>query len=155
MGEATVPAEQSAPGQAPRVPAPDVDAGGSRHHQGAARQGSRPPVRLSGPVRDIRPISDRATFLALHRARRVRRGLLSVAWLEDGRPPPARVGYAISRKVGGAVVRNRLRRRLRELARRSDLAAGAWLVTVAPGAADASFDVLAGWWDDAIGAVAA
>jgi ribonuclease P protein component len=30
---------------------------------------------------------------------------------------PARVGYTVSRKVGNAVVRNRVRRRLREIAR--------------------------------------
>ena len=32
-------------------------------------------------------------------------------------PPPTRVGFTVSRKVGNAVARNRVRRRLRELAR--------------------------------------
>ncbi len=31
--------------------------------------------------------------------------------------PPARVGFTVSRKVGNAVARNRVRRRLREIAR--------------------------------------
>jgi ribonuclease P protein component len=32
-------------------------------------------------------------------------------------PPIARVGFTVSKKVGNAVVRNRVRRRLREIAR--------------------------------------
>ncbi|MHB8467639.1 MAG: ribonuclease P protein component, partial [Acidimicrobiales bacterium] len=102
---------------------------------------------MSGPpARSVRPISDRATFVALHRARRVRRGLLSVARVDDplaGRDGAPRVAYAVGRQVGGAVVRNRVRRRLRELARRSDLASGAWLVSAAAGAGDVSFSTLA------------
>ena len=35
---------------------------------------------------------------------------------QDGNPAK-RVGYTVSKKVGGAVVRNRMKRRLRELAR--------------------------------------
>ena len=145
MGEATVPAEQSAPGQEARIPAPDVHASRARHHQGPPVQGSRSPVG----------ISDRATFVALNRARRARRGKISIAYLDDGAPPPPRVAYAIGRHVGGAVVRNRLRRRLRELARRSDLAPGAYLVSAGQGAAEAPFATLAVWWDEAVQAVAA
>jgi ribonuclease P protein component len=64
-------------------------------------------------------------------------------------PEVARVAYAVGRKVGGAVVRNRVRRRLRaamaDLARTSpDLVpAGAYLVSAAPEAASLSFDQLA------------
>ena len=57
-----------------------------------------------------------------------------------GAPPaPPCVAFAISRKVGPAVVRNRLRRRLRDelegLARARRLPAGAYLVALAPAAA--------------------
>ena len=62
-------------------------------------------------------IRDAATFQALRRrGRRVRRDGLTVTWLpgpHDGTPP--RVAYAVGRKVGNAVVRNRLRRRLQAL----------------------------------------
>ena len=149
MGETTVPAEQPAAGQAARVPTPDVHPGGTGHHQGTSRQGSRPSVGLIWRVRD------KATFCALRQARRVRRGLLSVAWLDDGADAPPRVAFAIGRRGGGAVVRNRLRRRLRELARRSELPGGAWVVTAREGAGEATFPVLAEWWDAAVGALVA
>ncbi|MBI2910501.1 MAG: ribonuclease P protein component [Chloroflexi bacterium] len=54
-----------------------------------------------------------------------------------------RWGFAIGRRIGKAVRRNRLRRRLREVVRKR--MAGGWdLVLIArPGAAEASFDALA------------
>ena len=80
-------------------------------------------------------VRDRHTFLELqHRGRRGRSGALSVTWLagDDGTPP--RVAYAVGRRVGPAVVRNRLRRRLRaamaELA--PSLPAGVYLVGAGP-----------------------
>jgi ribonuclease P protein component len=81
----------------------------------------------------------------------MRRGPLTVTYLEA--PPPPRVAYAISRKVGGAVDRNRLRRRLRALASQTDLGSGAWLVSASPGASDATFAELAGWWSSAVAAL--
>lgn len=52
-----------------------------------------------------------------------------------------RVAYAISRTVGGAVVRNRIRRRLRAMVTDlgADLPPGDWLVTARPDAAHRSF----------------
>ena len=46
---------------------------------------------------------------------------------------PARIGFITSKRVGGAVVRNTVRRRLREVVRatRPQLRAGCWLVLVA------------------------
>ncbi|HYD07141.1 MAG TPA: ribonuclease P protein component [Reyranella sp.] len=43
--------------------------------------------------------------------------VLQAAPAPADRPPPARVGFTVSKKVGNAVVRNRVRRRLREIAR--------------------------------------
>ena len=61
----------------------------------------------------------------------------------------ARVGIVTTRKVGMAVVRNRIRRRIREVFRlhQFDLISGVWLVTVArPSAAKASFQELERDW---------
>lgn len=62
---------------------------------------------------------------------------------------PARIGLITSRKVGGAVVRNKIRRRLREIVRlfRPQLAKGNWLVIVAkPRAAKATLSELREEW---------
>ena len=61
----------------------------------------------------------------------------------------ARVGIVTTRKVGMAVVRNRIRRRIREVFRlhQFDLISGVWLVTIArPSAATASFQDLERDW---------
>ncbi len=46
---------------------------------------------------------------------------------------PARIGFVTSRRVGGAVVRNQIRRRLREIVRASRplLRPGFWIVLIA------------------------
>jgi ribonuclease P protein component len=62
---------------------------------------------------------------------------------------PARIGIITSRRVGGAVVRNRVRRRIRELVRHSlaEMASGAWVVVIAKSAAaTAVFEDLRGEW---------
>ena len=56
--------------------------------------------------------------MAVRRGSRSGRRLLTGHLLvRDNREEPARVGFVVSRAVGGAVVRNRVRRRLRHLAR--------------------------------------
>ncbi len=67
----------------------------------------------------IGPIQDRATFATFARGRRARCGPLRLRFVpsEASSDPAginsARVAYAINRKVGNAVTRNRVRRRLR------------------------------------------
>ncbi|QIX28513.1 ribonuclease P protein component [Nocardioides sp. JQ2195] len=68
-------------------------------------------------------------------------------WVADGpTTDPARVGFVVSKAVGNAVTRNRVRRRLRHLVR--ELLAqlpdsGVLVVRALPAAADASGDRLA------------
>ena len=66
----------------------------------------------------------RAEFLAVQRkGRGFAEGPLAASWLERPadpgmQPSAARVGLTVSSKVGGAVVRNLVKRRLREAVRR-------------------------------------
>jgi ribonuclease P protein component len=60
-----------------------------------------------------------------------------------------RAGFVTSRKIGGAVARNRVRRRLREIVRKHqhEIVESRWVVTVArPDAARASYGELEDEW---------
>jgi ribonuclease P protein component len=89
-----------------------------------------------------------ADFAATIRGgRRVGRGTVVVHLLldEPARASTARAGFVVSKAVGNAVVRNRVRRRLRHLVRPllGDLPDGTSLVVRAlPAAAEASFATL-------------
>jgi ribonuclease P protein component len=69
---------------------------------------------------------------------------------------PARIGLTVSRKVGNAVVRNRVRRRLREAFRRrwATLPPVDLVCIVRSAAADASWDDLVREVDRLVGALA-
>jgi ribonuclease P protein component len=65
----------------------------------------------------IQKLTKRAEFLFVRQGARAGRGAVMVEarrWADDG---PVRLGLTASKKVGGAVQRNRARRRLREAAR--------------------------------------
>lgn len=64
---------------------------------------------------------------------------------------PPRVGFVVGRKVGGAVQRNRAKRRLREAVRKVPLKDGTDYVVVASEAVvHTPFDRLIWWLSDAI-----
>ncbi|WP_250000572.1 ribonuclease P protein component [Actinoplanes sp. M2I2] len=84
---------------------------------------------------------------AIRGGRRVGRGTVVVHLLleEPAQAPAARAGFVVSKAVGNAVVRNKVRRRLRHLVRPllGELPAGSTLVVRAlPAAADASYATL-------------
>ncbi|MYB41919.1 MAG: ribonuclease P protein component [Chloroflexi bacterium] len=88
----------------------------------------------------------RRDFEALTRgraaARPVRHRLLTLRSRPNGLEQ-CRVGFAVGRPVGGAVVRNRVKRRLREIVRALPLAAGNDIVIAArPASRGASFEEL-------------
>jgi ribonuclease P protein component len=136
MGEANLPTQEAQADAHARVSSPDVDAGWPSSAQGAAAQGPSQAERLIWRIRD------RATFGALATGRRRRQGPISMTFLPGDPAIPPRVAYAVSKRVGPAVVRNRVRRRLRAAARAHRDAlqpGGAYLFGAAPAAASAPF----------------
>lgn len=75
--------------------------------------------------------------------------ILTIGFLTNAEACAARAGFITSRRVGSAVVRNRTRRRLREIFRKHqhELNPGVWIVTIAsPRAARQPFPVLEDEW---------
>ena len=165
--QAHVPAEQSSAGEDPRVPSADAHPRRSRHPGGSPGQGSLAALGLTGVLPAGARLRRRSDFAATLRAGRGRTGgsgpnLLVVhvslgsadsADASDLLPP--RAGFVVSRAVGGAVVRNRVRRQLRHLvaARLGGFPAGTRLVVrVLPPAATASGAQLGTALDSALSA---
>jgi ribonuclease P protein component len=69
--------------------------------------------------------------------------------LEVSEEPAFKIGFVTSKRIGGAVARNRVRRRLREIVRRDQhrLPNGTWFVLIArPSAAEADYVTLEKEW---------
>jgi ribonuclease P protein component len=111
MREADLPAEPAEAQQEARISSADADPRGPQRAEDAAPPRPRPAVSLIWRVRG------HGTFRDLARAPSRRHGALGARLLpgDPGRPPS--VAYSVPRAVGGAVERNRLRRRLRAAVR--------------------------------------
>jgi ribonuclease P protein component len=112
--EAHLPTEQSRPQAPARLSRAHGDAG---RPQGAERTpGPRP--QQAQRVNPLAVIKKRSDFLAANAGRRAATPgfVLLVRDRKDG-DPQKRVGFTVTRKVGNAVTRNRMKRRLRALAR--------------------------------------
>ena len=84
----------------------------------------------------------------------MRSGPLTVTWIPDGAGAPPRVAYAIGKRVGGAVDRNRLRRRLRSIVTElPQLDPGAYLIGAAPQAASMTHGELQSFLSEALRAL--
>jgi ribonuclease P protein component len=101
-------------------------------------------------------VRDRASFAALRRdGVRRRVGPLTLTALPDGGTAPPRVAFAIGRPVGSAVVRNRLRRRLRAAIADLALPSGVYLISAGPAAIDLADQELRRSLAEALDAVSA
>jgi ribonuclease P protein component len=97
-----------------------------------------------------RRLTRSAEFDRVKQNGRVQHGrLILVSVLETNDASRFRAGFITSRSVGSAVVRNRVRRRLREILRKHqrEIVAGRWIVMIArASAARASYWELEGEW---------
>jgi ribonuclease P protein component len=108
--EAHFPTEQSRPRTAARISEPDVNSGRSRSDSCAPGTRSQEAVRLT-------IIRKRSDFLAANAARRVATpGFVLLVRDRDDADPVKRLGITVTKKIGNAVVRNRMKRRFRALA---------------------------------------
>jgi ribonuclease P protein component len=133
LGEAHLPTKQAKAREDARVPCPHVHARRPRRAQGTPAEGPAPPGALTVGPRRTATISSRRTFEALGASgRRGGSGPVRLRYLADqAGDEVCRVAYAIPRRTGGAVVRNRLRRRLRAAVDQvaGELAPGAYLIS--------------------------
>ena len=109
--EAHLPAEQSRPRTASRLSSPERDSG---RPQGAERSPRPRPQEAQRLV----TIAKRSDFLAANAGKRAATpGFVLLVRDREDRDPAIRVGFTVTKKIGGAVVRNRMKRRFRALAR--------------------------------------
>ena len=109
--EAHLPAEQSGPQAAARLSSSQRD--GRRTQDPRRSPGARPQE-----AQRLVTLRKRSDFLAANAGRRASTPgfVLLVRDRSDG-DPAKRVGFTVTKKIGGAVVRNRMKRRMRALAR--------------------------------------
>jgi ribonuclease P protein component len=152
MDEAHLSAQRTQTSEDPRLPQADVNQGRASRDPVAPGEGTPTTVRvIAGPraipssVVAVGPIRSRRTFEALrHTPLRGRSGPLTVSFLEQKTWSKTEVAYAINRRTGNAVARNRLRRRMRAIMAEEApaLPVGAYVVSTGPTGPMLDFDEL-------------
>lgn len=108
-----------------------------------SRKRDRPTARGAESFPRERRVRRRGEFRETYDGGRRSHGRLAVVFASPGEGGGPRLGVTVTKKVGGAVVRNRLRRRVREIFRRFPATRSGpparLVVNVSPRAATASF----------------
>ena len=151
--EADLSTQQAGTQAASRLSRPHGDQRWPQGHQRAPRARPQAAVRLTLAPR-LQRLRQRAHFIAAASGAKAHAPGFVLQSRARGDQDPPRVGYTVSKKVGNAVERNRVRRRLREVVRLSGadrMQAGRDYVLVGRRAAlDLAFDRLI---DDMSGAL--
>ena len=148
MDEADLSTQRAQTRQDARFSQADVDQGRAGCHQGAPGKGAPAPVGVTvgSPRRPgIGPVRSRETFADLRRSSsRGRSGPVAVSFVGQPGWDRSQVAYAVNRKVGNAVQRNLLRRRMRAIVsdRATDLPIGAYVVRSTPAGTTLDFKEL-------------
>ncbi len=109
--EAHLPAEQPCTGSSSRFPGSHGDRRRPRRYPRSPRTRTQEAFRLI-------TLRKRAEFLAANQGKRAASGgLVLLVRARDDNDPQMRVGFTVTKKIGNAVVRNRMKRRFREMAR--------------------------------------
>ena len=96
-----------------------------------------------------RRLTRSAEFLRVRNEGKAQRGGLLIVGVLEVLDGPFRAGFVTSKRIGAAVVRNRIRRRLREITRRHqhEFRSGTWMVVIArPAASKATYQQLEDEW---------
>ena len=133
ISETDVPTQQPSPQADPRLPGADAHEKWSRGDRAASPEGTQAAERLMPPLpgSSVPPaqkpderlqlaerLRRRADYLRCYRTGRRRHGSLAILYFIPNELGHARIGITASRKVGKAVTRHRLKRRIKETYRR-------------------------------------
>ena len=140
-------AQQHIPEKDPRLSGPHEDEERAPGVEEATGQGAKETVRLIQDRKDLRfppavRVRTRADYLRIQQKGRRARGRLLIILNSVNDLPVTRFGQTVSRRVGNAVVRNRVRRQIREIQRnhQAEFSPGHDVVVVAlPPAREAGF----------------
>jgi ribonuclease P protein component len=113
--EADLPAKRAPSQAAARLPCAHGDARGPRNLEASSREGSRAALGVAPALERRHRLSRSRDFDAVYRrGRSVSTRFLVLYWFSRDDENAPRLGIAVPKQLGGAVVRNRIKRQLRE-----------------------------------------